>query len=92
VLGRTEEGDHRRKLGGGASILSFVSNRVYIAKFHQGFQFIANDTITPVLDVIGPLLALPPFLQAVGGDADEASRTQFVEDRVIREAPCRNTT
>jgi hypothetical protein len=43
------------------------SYSVPIAGFHQGIEFISNGSgCSPAL------LALPPFLEALGGDADKA--------------------
>jgi hypothetical protein len=56
---------------------------VYIPKFHQVLEFITNGTIGPILDVIGSLVSLAPFLEAVGGEADKACGAELIEDWVI---------
>ena len=60
-----------------------VSNYVSIPKFHQGLEFIANDAIVSILNVVRALVALPPFLEAIGGDADKVGSAYLVEDRII---------
>jgi len=56
---------------------------VLVAKFHQGFQFISNGAVAAILSVIGTLLALPPFLQAICRNADQADGADLVKHRIV---------
>ena len=61
-----------------------------ISEFQQGLEFISNGAIGAILDVIGTLLALPPFLQGVLLDAKKPGSADFVEHGIIvisRERP-----
>jgi len=54
-----------------------------IPEFEQGLQLIANRTSGSILDVVGALAALAPFLEAVLSNADDKGGAGFVENRVI---------
>jgi hypothetical protein len=65
--------------------LAFLSDSdsVFISEFHEGFEFITNHAIVSILNVVRPLIALPPFLEAVGGDANKKGSACLVEDRIV---------
>jgi hypothetical protein len=44
---------------------------VRVSKFHQRNQLVADVTIAAILDVVGTLLSLTPFLKAIGRDANK---------------------
>jgi hypothetical protein len=65
--------------------LAFLSDSdsVFISKFHKGLEFISDDAILAILNVIGTLVALPPFLEAVGGDANKKGSACLVKNRIV---------
>lgn len=58
-----------------------------ISKLNQGIEFIPYCALVSILNVIRALLPLAPFLQAIGGDADELSSAVFGEHRTIVRCP-----
>lgn len=52
-------------------------------KLHESAQFIADWAALSVLEIIRPLIALAPFLQALGSDTDNNSGTSFAANWII---------
>src|ERR1035437_825652 len=62
---------------------------VSFPKCPQSTQFVSDWPAPSVLDVIRPLVALPPLLQAFGRDTNKFSSAAFVEHRIIVAGPYR---
>src|ERR1035437_1118567 len=60
---------------------------VSFPKCPQSTQFVSDWPAPSVLDVIRPLVALPPLLQAFGRDTNKLSSAAFVEHRIIVAGP-----
>ena len=56
---------------------------MFISKFPEAIEFISDGPIGSVLDVVGPLSSLPPFLEAVIGDAEVSSGGDFIEHGIV---------
>jgi len=78
-----EEAWHRGDKAACDSVSGVIDDSVFISEFHQGPEFIPDRTILSILDVVRALFPLPPFLEGVGGDADDEGSAGFVQDRIV---------
>ena len=83
ILGARVKVDAAGRRGIGAAVSAFIPDGVSFSEIAQGVQFITDGSIVSILDVIRSLFSLPPFFEAVGGDADESRGADFIEHGII---------
>ena len=52
-------------------------------KFQQGLQLISTNAIGAILNVVRALILVAPFLEAIGGEDEEASGGDLVDNGIV---------